>query len=115
MIPELPGSEQANATSVPLPYFTTQAPELVEQYAKAFEKVWKSMREDGAFIEAGENDNLLVQKVSAEPGTLGVLGFSFLEENADKVKAVSLKGVSPTTASGRTYLIKVCSMGKVSE
>lgn len=40
IIPDLPGSEQANATSVPLPYFTTEVPELVDQYAAAFEKVW---------------------------------------------------------------------------
>ena len=45
VIPELPGSEQANATSVPLPYFTTQVPELVDQYAKAFEKVWAHRKE----------------------------------------------------------------------
>jgi dTDP-4-amino-4,6-dideoxygalactose transaminase len=40
VVPNLPGSEQANATALPLPYFTTAVPELVEQYAKAFEKVW---------------------------------------------------------------------------
>jgi phosphate transport system substrate-binding protein len=57
------------------------------------------VREDGLFVEAGENDNLLVQKVSADPGTLGVLGYSFLEENADKVRAVSLGGVAPTEAT----------------
>jgi phosphate transport system substrate-binding protein len=57
------------------------------------------VREDGAFVEAGENDNLLVQKVSADPGALGVLGFSFLEENADKVTPVSLGGVVPTEAT----------------
>ncbi|MCJ8190754.1 substrate-binding domain-containing protein [Sphingomicrobium aestuariivivum] len=54
------------------------------------------MREDGAFVEAGENDNLLVQKVSGEPGALGILGYSFLEANADKVQAVALNGVMPT-------------------
>lgn len=54
------------------------------------------IREDGAYVEAGENDNLLVQKVAADPGTLGVLGFSYLEENADKVKPVKLAGVAPT-------------------
>jgi phosphate transport system substrate-binding protein len=54
------------------------------------------VREDGAYVEAGENDNLLVQKVAADPGTLGVLGYSFLEENADRVKPVKLAGVSPT-------------------
>ena len=54
------------------------------------------IREDGAFVEAGENDNLLVQKVSADPGTLGVLGYSFLDENKDRVRAVELGGVAPT-------------------
>jgi phosphate transport system substrate-binding protein len=57
------------------------------------------VREDGLFVEAGENDNLLVQKVSADPGALGVLGYSFLEENADKVAPVSLGGVAPTEAT----------------
>ncbi|MFL6735296.1 MAG: substrate-binding domain-containing protein [Sphingomicrobium sp.] len=63
------------------------------------------VREDGAFVEAGENDNLLVQKVNADPGTLGVLGYSYLEENADKVRAVALAGVSPTeeTISNLSY------------
>jgi phosphate transport system substrate-binding protein len=57
------------------------------------------IREDGAFVEAGENDNLLVQKVTADPGTVGVLGYSFLEENADKVRAVEIGGVTPTEAT----------------
>ena len=58
--------------------------------------VCTKIREDGLYVEAGENDNLLVQKVSAAPGTIGVLGYSFLEENADKVKPVQLAGVAPT-------------------
>ena len=57
------------------------------------------IREDGAYVEAGENDNLLVQKVAADPGTLGVLGFSYLEENADKVSPVTITGVAPTEAT----------------
>src|SRR3954449_9807638 len=57
------------------------------------------IREDGPYVEAGENDNLLVQKVSGDPGTLGVLGYSYLEQNADKVRAVKIAGVSPTEAS----------------
>ena len=63
------------------------------------------IREDGAYVEAGENDNLLVQKVSADKNTLGVLGFSYLEENADKVKAIQLGGVTPTeeTISNLSY------------
>nr|WP_314442493.1 substrate-binding domain-containing protein [uncultured Sphingomonas sp.] len=54
------------------------------------------LREDGVFVEAGENDNLLVQKVEADPGTIGVLGYSFLEQNADKVRPVEIGGVLPT-------------------
>ena len=61
--------------------------------------VCTKVREDGAFVEAGENDNLLVQKVSADPGTIGILGYSFLEENADKVSPVQINGVSPTEAT----------------
>ena len=47
VVPELPGSEQANATAIPLPYFTSEAPELVDQYVKAFEKVWGHRKELG--------------------------------------------------------------------
>ena len=61
--------------------------------AKAFEKVWKSMREDGAFVEAGENDNLIVQKLQANPDALGIFGFSFLEQNAATIKDVAVDGV----------------------
>ena len=59
-------------------------------------QVCTKIREDGAYVEAGENDNLLVQKVAAEPGTLGVLGVRYLDENADKVQAVKIAGVSPS-------------------
>jgi len=54
-----------------------------------------AMREDGGYIEAGENDNLIVQKVEANPMQLGVFGFSFLEQNADKVQGASIDGVPP--------------------
>jgi phosphate transport system substrate-binding protein len=57
------------------------------------------IREDGLFVEAGENDNLLVQKVTSDPGTVGILGYSFLEENADKVSPVQINGISPTEAT----------------
>jgi phosphate transport system substrate-binding protein len=66
---------------------------------KKHKETCTKIREDGAYVEAGENDNLLVQKVSADPGALGVLGYSFLEENADKVAPVSIGGVSPTEAT----------------
>ena len=59
-------------------------------------QVCTKIREDGAYVEAGENDNLLVQKVAADPGTLGILGFSYLDENADKVRPVKIAGVTPS-------------------
>jgi phosphate transport system substrate-binding protein len=62
-------------------------------------QVCTKIREDGAYVEAGENDNLLVQKVSGDPGTLGVLGYSYLEQNADKVRAVKIAGVAPSEAT----------------
>ena len=49
---------------------------------KAFEKIWKSIRRDGAYVEAGENDNVIVQKLEINKDALGVFGYSFLEENA---------------------------------
>ncbi|MFA7440451.1 MAG: substrate-binding domain-containing protein [Sphingomonadaceae bacterium] len=51
------------------------------------------IREDGAFVEAGENDNLIVQKLASNPRAVGVLGFSFLEANLDKLRDVSINGV----------------------
>lgn len=72
---------------------------LKESDDKKHKEVCTKIREDGAYVEAGENDNLLVQKVSADPGALGVLGYSFLEENADRVAPVSIAGVAPTEAT----------------
>ncbi len=53
------------------------------------------MRTDGPFVEAGENDNLIVSKLTANPSALGVFGFSFLDQNADKVKGAMVGGVAP--------------------
>jgi phosphate transport system substrate-binding protein len=61
------------------------------------------IREDGVYVEAGENDNLLVQKVSANAGAIGILGYSFLEENADKVRGIPLGGVAPTAETIATF------------
>src|SRR5688500_20132518 len=61
------------------------------------------VRTDGAYIEAGENDNLIVQKLAANPGTLGIFGYSFLEENTSKVKGVAINGVQPTYATISTF------------
>jgi phosphate transport system substrate-binding protein len=73
--------------------------ELKKTDEKKQKDICTKVREDGAYVEAGENDNLLVQKVTADPGTLGVLGFSYLEENLDKVKPVSLAGIAPSEAT----------------
>ena len=59
-------------------------------------KTGHEIREDGAFIEAGENDNLIVSKLEANPDALGVFGFSFLDQNADKMKGATVDGVEPT-------------------
>ena len=64
-----------------------------------FKAICTGIRTDGAYIEAGENDNLIVQKLAANQGTLGVFGYSFLEENASKVKGVAINGVQPTYAT----------------
>jgi phosphate transport system substrate-binding protein len=63
---------------------------------KAFDAAWKTLRDDGAYVEAGENDNVIVQKLEANKNAFGVFGFSFLEENAAKLKGVSLDGAEPT-------------------
>lgn len=55
-----------------------------------------SMRQDGHFIEAGENDNLIIQKLTANPQAYGIFGFSFLDQNADKVQGSKISGVEPT-------------------
>jgi phosphate transport system substrate-binding protein len=79
--------------------------ELKKADAKAFEAVWKSVRKDGAYVEAGENDNVIVQKLEGNPTAFGVFGYSFLEENAAKVQGVALEGVAPAYESiaGGTY------------
>lgn len=63
---------------------------------KDFEKVWKSIRKDGAYVEAGENDNVIVQKLEANKNAFGIFGFSFLEENSAKLTGVPIEGVDPT-------------------
>ena len=63
---------------------------------KAFERAWKTLREDGAYVEAGENDNVIVQKLEANRNAFGIFGFSFLDENAAKLRGVPLDGVEPT-------------------
>jgi len=71
---------------------------------KNYEKVWKSIREDGAYIDAGENDNLIVQKLESNPNAIGIFGFSYLDQNKAKIKSILVGGVEAnyeTIASGK--------------
>ena len=64
-----------------------------------FKAICTGVREDGAFIQAGENDNLIVQKLEANPGTVGIFGYSYLEENLSQLKGLTINGVAPTYES----------------
>jgi phosphate transport system substrate-binding protein len=61
-----------------------------------FKRVCDSIREDGSYVEAGENDNLIVQKLEANPKALGIFGYSFLEENISQLQGATVDGVTPT-------------------
>ena len=80
---------------------------LKEVDEKRYKRVCGSMREDGAFIEAGENDNLIVQKLGANPGAVGIFGYSFLEENTSVVQGSLIEGVAPEfeTISSGQYVV----------
>jgi len=62
---------------------------------KKYRAVCRGIREDGGYIEAGENDNLIVQKLEANPGAFGVFGYSFLDQNSDKIQGSLINGVTP--------------------
>jgi len=70
-------------------------PEAADLGENEHAAICESVREDGAFIEAGENDNLIVQKLIGDTSMYGAFGYSFLEENSDRLKAVKLDGVAP--------------------
>jgi phosphate transport system substrate-binding protein len=64
-----------------------------------FKAICTGIREDGAYIQAGENDNLIVRKLEAAPGTYGLFGYSFLEENSGTLRGVPINGVAPSYAT----------------
>jgi phosphate transport system substrate-binding protein len=80
---------------------------LEKSDAKKHKAVCQSIREDGAYVEAGENDNVIVQKIVANPNAIGVFGFSFLDQNKDKLNGKTVNGVDPTfdTISSGKYPI----------
>ncbi len=70
--------------------------ELKTRDKAAFKRVAHTLREDGAYLDAGENDNLIVQKLRANPDALGIFGFSFLDQNRDRVQGSVVDGIEPT-------------------
>jgi phosphate transport system substrate-binding protein len=68
---------------------------LKKKDKNAYKAICHTIREDGAYIEAGENDNLIVQKLSANKNALGIFGFSFLDQNGDKLQGSFVDGVQP--------------------
>ena len=69
---------------------------LKKSDSNSYKTICHTIREDGAFVEAGENDNLIVQKLEANPNAFGIFGFSFLDQNTEKVKGAQVDGVAPT-------------------
>ena len=69
--------------------------EMKKTDKNAYKNACHTIREDGAYVEAGENDNLIVQKLDANPNAVGIFGFSFLEQNADKVQGATIDGIAP--------------------
>ena len=69
------------------------------------DKVCSEVRSDGAYVDSGENDNLIVQKLEANPKAVGIFGYSYLEENADKLVGLTMNGITPSyaTISDFTY------------
>jgi phosphate transport system substrate-binding protein len=70
--------------------------ELKSTDSNSYKAICHTIREDGAFVEAGENDNLIVQKLEANPDAFGIFGFSFLDQNSEKVKGAKVDGVEPS-------------------
>jgi len=64
-----------------------------------YKQICLGLREDGGYINAGENDNLIVQKLEGNPGTIGIFGYSYLEENAGRLSGVAINGVAPNAAT----------------
>lgn len=72
---------------------------LKEKDKDAHKKVCTEVREDGAYVDSGEEDNLIVQKLAENANAIGIFGYSFLEENMDKLKGITIDGIQPTYAS----------------
>jgi phosphate transport system substrate-binding protein len=76
---------------------------LSKSDAARYDQICTKIRSDGAYVEQGENDNLIVQKLAANPGTIGVMGYSYVEENPGKLNPVMLNGVMPSIQSIQSF------------
>jgi phosphate transport system substrate-binding protein len=94
--PTTSGTRDALAELILTPPCEAKMGALKKSDEKKFKAICTDLRTDGAYVEAGENDNLIVQKLAANQGALGIFGYSFLEENVGKIKGISLNGVQPT-------------------
>ena len=72
---------------------------MKKQDKKKYKGICHGIREDGAFVEAGENDNLIIQKLANNPNAFGIFGYSFLDQNTDVIKGTVIGGVAPTFES----------------
>ena len=96
---------------------------LKKSNKRKYQSICHSIREDGAFVEVGENDNLIVQKLDADKTALGIFGFSFLDQNTDKVRGAFVDEIEPTfedIASGKYpvsrplyFYVKAAHIGKI--
>lgn len=87
-----------------------QIPEIAalkKSDGEKYKALCHGIREDGAYVEAGENDNLIIQKLVANPQAFGVFGYSFLEENEDLVQGAIIEGVAPEfdTIADKSYAV----------
>lgn len=69
---------------------------LKQSDEEQFEKICTEVRNDGAYVDQGEQDNLIVQKIENNPRAIGIFGYSYLNENRDRLQAFSMNGVMPT-------------------
>lgn len=75
------------------------AMKLRDKEPAKYKKICEEIRSDGPYIDAGENDNLIVQKLEGAPNAIGIFGYSFLEENTAKIKSIQVGGVEATYES----------------
>ena len=69
---------------------------LKETDEDRYKQICTEVRDDGAYVDQGEQDNLIVQKIEGNPNAVGVFGYSYLEENADRAQGLSMNGIAPT-------------------